>query len=424
MSTKDQINDGTIPLMKVAIVYDRINKWGGAERVLLALHEMFPEAPLFTSVYSDKHAEWANVFPEIHTSFLQKIPFAKTRHELLPLFMPIAFETFNFDEYDLVISVTSEAAKGIITKGKTKHICYCLTPTRYLWSGYEEYFGKKEKKQMLKNIWGQVHHGGLRLLSKPAVNYLRKWDVIAAKRPDVMIGISKEVQDRIRKYYNRESHLVYPPVGINRFKNYDLRMKQSLLSKDLKNEARPGNIYIDSRLRGNDDVSLRNDIPQNYFLVVSRLVPYKKVDLVVETFNELQLPLIIVGTGSQEKKLKRKAGSTIHFTDHISDTELSDYYQGAKAFIFPQEEDFGITAVEAQAHGLPVIAFKKGGALDTVVHGKTGVFFEEQTAESLQHAIKRLNNLRFKKDDLRTHAKKFSKEKFKTEFMKIVSNIR
>src|SRR5260221_835454 len=166
--------------MKVAIVYDRVNKWGGAERVLLALHEMFREAPLYTSVYSNKHAKWAEIFPEIYTSFLQKIPFTKTRHEFLPLFMPFVFESFNFDDYDLVISVTSEAAKGIITKGKTKHICYCLTPTRYLWSGYDDYFKDKT----------------LGSLSKPAIRYLRNWDLVASRRPDMIIGISREVQKR------------------------------------------------------------------------------------------------------------------------------------------------------------------------------------------------------------------------------------
>jgi hypothetical protein len=182
--------------MKVAIVYDRVNKWGGAERVLLTLHEMFPEAPLYTSVYDPKGAHWAKAFPKIYTSFLQKFFLAKSNHEFYALLLPMAFESFNFDKYDLVISVTSEAAKGIITKPGTRHICYCLTPTRYLWSGYEEYFENRI----------------LRFVTKPFVNYLRKWDEIVAQRPDEIIAISTAVQERIKKYYNRESKIVFPPA--------------------------------------------------------------------------------------------------------------------------------------------------------------------------------------------------------------------
>src|SRR5258708_5823333 len=183
--------------MKTAIVYDRVNKWRGAERVLLALHEIFPDASLYTSVYSKENASWAKVFPEIKTSFLQKIPFAKNNHEFLAPLMPFAFSSFNFDKYDLVISVTSEFAKNIQVKNG-KHICYCLTPTRYLWSGYEEYFKNKY----------------LKLVTKPLVNYLRKMDKKAAKKPDVMIAISTEVKKRIKKYYRRDSRIIFPPVDI------------------------------------------------------------------------------------------------------------------------------------------------------------------------------------------------------------------
>ena len=364
--------------MKVAIVYDRVNKWGGAERVLLALQEMFPEAPLFTSLYSEKNAKWAEVFPQIHTSFLQKIPFTRRRHEFLPLFMPMAFESFNFDDYDLVISVTSEAAKGILTKGKTKHLCYCLTPTRYLWSGHTDYF----------------RNNAFRSFSKPMVEHLRRWDKIASKRPDTIIGISKEVQKRIKRYYNRESGLVYPPVDIGRRKVGDVGVIREIGEGTMK----------------------------DYFLVVSRLVPYKKVDLVVETFNRLGLPLVVVGTGKEEKRLRKMAKGNIRVVGEVGEVRLGEMYKNAKAFIFPQEEDFGITAVEAQSYGIPVIAFKKGGALETVIHGKTGMFFEEQTIESLGKAIKGLRDLRFKKDDLRKNAQKFSKEKFQREFEKQVVN--
>lgn len=186
--------------MKVALVYDRINKWGGAERVLLKLHKIFPTAPLYTSVYNKETAAWAKVF-DIKTSFLQYFPFAKTHHELYALLMPLAFESFSFEEYDLVISVTSEAAKGIISSGKTKHICYILTPTRYLWSGYKDYF----KDLFVKTI------------SYPFVWYLRTWDIIAASRVDNYVAISNEVQKRVKKFYDRESVVVYPPVTIKDF---------------------------------------------------------------------------------------------------------------------------------------------------------------------------------------------------------------
>ena len=184
--------------MKIALVYDRVNKWGGAERVLLAFHKIFPKSDLYTSVYNREKASWAKVF-NVKTSFLQDFPYAKTSHQFYATLMPIAFESLNLDGYDLVISVTSEAAKGIITKPETLHICYCLTPTRYLWSGYKDYF---------KNPL-------LRFFSKPAVFYLRTWDKIAANRPDEYIAISGDVQDRIKRYYGRNSKIIYPPLMLN-----------------------------------------------------------------------------------------------------------------------------------------------------------------------------------------------------------------
>lgn len=358
--------------MRVAIVYDRVNKWGGAERVLLALNELFPDAPLYTSVYSPKHAQWAHVFPKVIPSFLQKIPLAKTRHELLPVIMPLAFEHMNFAAYDFVISVTSEAAKGIVTSKDIRHICYCLTPTRYLWSGYETYFPRKNVRQV----------------TKPIVNYLRRWDRVAAQRPDKIVSISKEVQARIKKYYKRDSEIIYPPVNIHTFTTKKLRNKNS----------------------------------KKYFLLVSRLVPYKKVDLVVETFNELGRPLVIIGTGSQEKKLRRMAKSHITFVKDISDKDLRRYYQNAIGFIMPQNEDFGMVSVEAQAAGLPVIAFKKGGALDTVIEGRTGIFFEEQRDESLRNAVTRFESMTFNTLDLYKNAQKFSKDTFKRKFSKLIDS--
>src|SRR3972149_11167425 len=213
--------------MKTALVYDRVNKWGGAGRDLLALHELFPDAPLYTSVYNPKAALWAKVFPKVVPSFLNTIPFAKDKHEHFAYLMPLAFESLDFSQYDLVISVTSEAAKGIITKPKTLHVCYCLTPTRYLWSHHELYF----KDPVFKAI------------AKPSIRYLKVWDKVAAHRPDIIVAQSKVVQERIKRCYKRSSKIIYPPVNVEFFSR-DLEVKKD-----------------------------------KFFLLVSRLVAYKRVDL-------------------------------------------------------------------------------------------------------------------------------------------------
>lgn len=366
---------------KVAIVYDRVNKFGGAERVLLALHEMFPEASLYTSVYDQESAKWAKVFPHIYTSFLQSFTFAKKHNELYGWMMPLAFESFDFKNYDLVISVTSEAAKGIITNANTKHICYMLTPTRYLWSGYLEYF---------KNPI-------LRFLAMPIINYLKWWDTVASARPDKIIAISTEVQNRIKKYYERDTEIVFPPVQFSHLKKSFLRGPRS--------ESASHDFFEDA-----------------YYLYVGRLVKYKKVDLLIDAFNELDLPLVIVGIGPELNKLKKKAKNNICFLGHVNDYELPDIYSKAKAFMMPQDEDFGITAVEAQGFGVPVIAYKSGGALDTVVDGKTGILFNEQTKESLIYAIRKFDTISFDSGYLVTVASKFSKKVFKERFNKLLNN--
>ncbi|EKE06097.1 MAG: glycosyl transferase group 1 [uncultured bacterium] len=362
------MNKTNLEKIKVAIVYDRVNKFGGAERILLTLQEMFPTAPLYTSVYDEKNAPWAKVFPKVYTSFLQNIPFAKSNHELFGWLMPIAFEGFDFREYDLVISVTSEAAKGIITNTNTPHVCYMLTPTRYLWSGYDEYF----ESSILKFI------------SNPILNYLKWWDKVASTRPDKIIAISTEVQKRIKKYYGRESEIIFPPVN----------------------------------LVANTQKSIINN---NYYLYVGRLVKYKKVDLLVDTFNELKLPLVIVGVGSELNKLKLESKNNIKFLGNISDEELVKIYQNALGFLMPQDEDFGITSVEAQSFGIPVIAYKSGGALDTVIDGITGIFFEKQDKESLKQAISKFDNLSFNSGYLVTNAKRFGKDRFKKELFDCIN---
>ncbi len=368
--------------MKVAIVYDRVNKFGGAERVLLTLHEIFPNAPLFTSLYDKKNAKWAKAFPKVKTSFLNKVKFFQNKHEFLAPLMPLAFSLFNFDEYDLVVSVTSEFAKNI--RVKNKHICYCLTPTRYLWSHQDEYFGNKISRTLFSLL----------------INYLKIIDKKAAKKPGVIIAISTVVQKRIKKYYNRDSKIIFPPVNSNFSKTNDWLVSEPL-----------------------EGVSFKNLKVKNYFLIVSRLVSYKKVDLAIKAFNNLNLPLVIIGTGREEKKLKKIANKNIHFAGFIDEKKLKEFYKNTKALIFPQEEDFGITAVEAQRFGVPVIAYKKGGVLDTIIDHKTGVFFTKQSMSSLKKAIEEFNNTTIDPKDCIKNSKKFSKEKFKKEFLHIVKNL-
>lgn len=349
---------------RIALVYDRVNKWGGAERVLLALHELFPKAPLYTSVYHKENAPWAKVF-SIKPTFLQRFSMVISSHERFPFLMPIAFESFSFDDYDIVISVTSEAAKGIVTSSKTVHICYCLTPTRYLWSGYAEYFS----------------NAIFRILALPFVFYLRAWDVSAAQRPDVIIAISREVKERIKHFYKRDAVVIYPPLTFTAKKNTKI------------------------------------DGDGAYFLIVSRLVPYKKIQIAIQACNKLKLSLVIVGAGTEENNLRRIAGSTITFISNLTDEELVRYYKGCRALIFPGSEDFGLTVVEAQSFGKPVIAYKGGGALETVVSGKTGEFFYPHSSTALIKILKDFDQRRYKEKDCRTQAKKFAKENFTREFL-------
>lgn len=376
MTSRVQI--GNLGQMKVAIVYDRVNKWGGAERLLLVLHRLFPKAPLYTSVYDPNSAKWAKVFPVVHTSFLQHLPLVKNHHEWVAWLMPLAFWTLNLSGYDLVISVTSEFAKGIRVKGSnTKHLCICLTPTRYLWSHYTEYF---------KSKW-------FRVASYPGILLLRLWDKKIARQPDVMIAISSQVQKRIKKYYDRESQLVFPPVVVKRVSSKKSGLRSTCHSL------------------------------KNYYLVVSRLVPYKQVELVVSAFNKLQLPLVIVGAGSQEKKLRQLAKPNIIFAGFVNEGDLKKYYQNAKAFIMPQHEDFGLAAVEAQGFGVPTIAYKAGGALDFVTEGKTGVLFNRQTARSLITAVEKSRKIQFNKYAMIKNTERFSEGVFCRQIIKIINQL-
>ena len=357
--------------MKVALVYDRVNKFGGAERVLLALHKIFPEAPLYTLVYDRKSAPWANVFKVIPT-FINKIGFLKNKHEWLAPISSMAFETLDLREYDVIISITSSDAKAVITKPGQLHICYCLTPTRYFWSGEKQY--AKDPK--------------FKLIPKRLRNYFRTTDLLISKRPDKYIAISNEVLDRIKKYYHRESSVIYPSID-DKFYSLDFTPEKE----------------------------------RDYYLLVSRLVPYKKVDLAIKAFNKLNKPLVIVGTGSEESKLKELAGPFVNFVGAVDDQKLIKYYKNAKAVIFPQFEDYGLVPIEAQACGTPVIAFGKGGALETITKNKTGVFFQRQTTSSLINAIDRFEKLSLSSNDCYKNALRFNSKTFEKEFSSKVGEL-
>lgn len=348
----------------IALVYDRVVKWGGAEQVLLSLHELFPQAPLYTAVYNSQTAPWAQVFPQVIPSFLQHFPLARSHHELYPWLTPLAFESLNFNQYSAIISITSADAKGIISRPATFHLCYCLTPTRYLWSHSAHY-----QKQIAQ------------FFTVPIFNYLKDWDHIAAQRPDAFIAISRTVQERIQKYYHRDSQIVYPPVSSTPF------------PPSLSNSS------------------------DRYFLWVGRLVSYKRPDLVIRLFNDLKLPLRIVGVGNQMPYLRQLAGPHISFTGFVSPSELSTLYSQAQALISVHEEDFGLVYAEAQAAGLPVIALNRGAVSEIITHGQTG--YVVSTYAELKQAIVSFRKTAFNTHSLLDNSQRFSKTRFLQEFAKV-----
>lgn len=357
--------------MRVALVHDHLIQHGGAERVLSALQAMWPQAPTYT-LYYDRDALMADYgHKDIRTSFLQKMPLAKrTFRWYLPL-MPLATEHHDVSGFDVVVSSASAFAKGVITKPDTLHICYCHTPTRYLWSDTTSYIEELNAPKIVKAV--------LPLF----LSHLRMWDQLATHRIDHFIANSQTVKDRIKKYYRRDSTVIHPPVDVNQFA--------------ISNEEK------------------------KYYLVGGRLVAYKRFDLVVDAFTKLGLPLKIFGTGPAEKDLKRRAGPNIEFLGRVSDSERARLYANAIAFLHPHEEDFGLTAVESMAAGRPVIAYRKGGALETVIDGETGIFFDVQTTEGLMEAVQKFHPEDFNPEKIRTHAEKFSTENFRKAMHEFVN---
>ncbi len=356
--------------MKIAIVHDHLTQVGGAEQVLKILHEMWPDAPIYTLLYDEK--KLGGIFPKekIQTSFLQKLPGAIKHYQwYLPL-MPTATESYDLAGFDAVVSSSSAFAKGIITQSDTVHICYCHTPTRYLWSDTHTYIQGLPYPRFVK--------GALPII----LNKLRIWDQVSSQRPDAFVANSGFVSKRIEKYYKRKSSVIYPPVDTKNF-------------------------FISPSI-------------DKYYLTGGRIVPYKRFDLTIQAFNQLGIPLKIFGDGPQLGYLKKIAKGNIEFLGRVDDSELSKFYSRCMAFIHPQVEDFGITSVEAMASGRPVIAYSGGGARETVEHGITGEFFEEQAWEALADTIVRFKPEKYDSNIIKNHAEKFNVERFKKEIKKCI----
>lgn len=344
------------PAQRIALIHDWLNQYGGAERVLEVLHALFPNAPIYTSLYEPRVMPAAYRSWDIRTSFMQHLPLAKRHHQpFMPLY-PLAFEQFDLSGYDLVLSIKSAFCHGVITRPETAHVCYCLTPTRFLWQFHD--YARRERIGRLG-----------RLLLPLFLSQARLWDRAAADRVDDFVAISRAVAARVAKIYRRPAVVIHPPIDCRAFQ--------------------PADEHGD------------------YYLVVSRLIPYKRIDLAIQACTALRRPLKVVGSGRDAPRLARLAGPTVEFLGRVPEAGLRALYAGCRALLFPGEEDFGLVPLEAQASGRPVIAFAAGGALDTVRDGLTGVLFREQTVEALTAAIARFETLRLDPRVMRAHAAQF-----------------
>jgi len=362
--------------MKIAIVHDAFMQWGGAENLVLAMSELWPEAQIFTSVVN------RNILPpnfpldRLNTSFIQNLPLSKKLYQPLFFLQPLAFEQMDLSSYDIVISSTTKFAKSIIASPNTLHICYCNTPTRILWF-FQNYITQRAFNPISSLL--------AKYLLPPVISVLRTHDYIAAQKVDYFIANSQNVAQRIQEIYHRQSNVIYPFVDLEKFRTYP---------------------------SGGPNTA--------YYLIVSRLSGHKRVDVAINAFNQLGYTLKIIGTGSEEKKFRRLAKANIKLLGRLPDNEVVEYYQSCKALIYPQEEDFGITALEAQATGKPVIAYRAGGALETVIENKTGVFFTPQTPAALIEAVKRFEQMKFNPRHCVNNAKQFSRDRFLKELSSFV----
>ncbi len=364
--------------MKVALIHDFLVKMGGAERLLKALADMYPEAPIYTLLYDEKTC--GETFPpeRVRPSFLQKAPkwLRKRQKYLLPL-MPRAIESFDLSEFDLVISSSNAFAHGVLTASESRHICYYHSPMRYAWDYAHEYLKEQRIGPLRRHVIEKM------------MRNIRMWDQIASDRPDFYIANSRHVESRIHKFYRKKAAaVIYPPVDTQHFK----------AQKD----------------------------HQDYFLIVAALTPFKKIDTAVQLFNKIGKRLIVIGGGSQLEYLKSIAGPTVDILGVKDDETVREYLQNCRAFIIVNEEDFGIAPVEAMACGKPVLAYGKGGVLETVIPGKTGEFFYEQTLEAMEDGLGRLivNEIEYNPNEIRKHASAFSKKNFTDTFAKAVKDFK
>jgi len=358
--------------MKLALVHDWLNQIGGAEDVLSAMVALYPQRPIYTSIYAPDlmpadYRKW-----DIRTLWIDRLPGIHTHHQpYLPLY-PLAWSRLDLSGYDVILSNKSGFCHGLKHGPNSLHICYCLAPTRYVWQ-FESYIQRE-------GIGGAVE-----LALRPIIAALRRWDYTAAQRVDHFIAISTEIQERIRAFYHREAAIIYPPVDTTRF-------------------------------------AAAQTEPGDYFLVVSRLIPYKRIDLAVQVATRLGVRLKVGGKGRDLDRLKAMAGPTVEFLGYVPDEALPDLMAGCRAFIFPGLEDFGITPVQAQAAGRPVIAYGGGGALDTVIPGVTGEYFAEMTVDSLAAAISAFDPARYDPARIRAHADRFDTRHFNTQMMQFVDD--
>jgi glycosyltransferase involved in cell wall biosynthesis len=357
--------------MRLALVHDWLNQMGGAEDVLEALVGIYPQAPIYTSIY------WHDGMPaayrdwDIRTTWMDRLPGIHQHHQpYLPLY-PLAFGGLELSQYDVVLSNKSGFCHGVDVGCNTPHICYCLAPTRYVWT-YEAYAAREGMPP------------SLRYALKPLIRWLRRWDYQAAQRVDHFVAISTEIQTRVRTYYNRDSIIIFPPVDTSSFA--------------------PAEHHSD------------------FFLFVGRLVPYRRIDLAVRAFNQLGLPLVIAGDGRDRETLEAIAQPNVRFLGRVSDAERADLMARCRAYILPGSEDFAIAPVQAMAAGQPVIAYASGGALDTVIPGQTGLHFTEPTPESLAAAVRDFDDVPFDKSVIRRHAEQFDKSVFEGKLRAYVEN--
>lgn len=363
--------------MKVALVQDWLTEFGGAEKVFKQIHKLYPDADIYTLVYHKDVLQKLGIEEsKVTASFIQKFPFSKKKYRNYLPFFSMAIESFDLTKYDLIISSSYCVAKGVLTTAKQKHICYCHSPVRYAWDLHHQYLKEANLKKGLKAF-----------AVKYFLHKLRIWDISSLNRVDQFVSNSEFIGKRIKKIYNRDSVTIYPPVDVGQFEYHHPK----------------------------DD----------FYLTCSRMVPYKKIDLIVEAFSQMRdKKLIVIGIGPDFRKIKKLAGPNIILMGYQPFSVVKDYMQRAKAFVFAAEEDFGIVPLEAQAAGTPVIAYGKGGVLETVINQKTGIFFEEQTIESLIEAVESFEIIQnnFDSADIRKNAEHFSPDSFNSKMINLIED--